>query len=287
MIVKQKDNQKTYAFRGGFGLSVLLCALCLTPPAGQAEDIARGSGDAVASVRLIAVNEKSQGAYVAGIAVAMAPLSHTYWKVPGDAGVPPVFDFAGSTNVASAVVLYPAPSRISEDGLEAFGYKDAVVFPVLVTPDDKDRPSRLEASVAIAVCGKICIPVKREAALDLPAGPSGDDEAALKAALATVPKALPATQRDDLTLASVPGAVKPTWTATWNGIDAIDDIFAEAPEGFAFDTKAGPAKGSWTLVASEVSNHPGSKWVPVTLTLAGPSRSFQTTRTLDVWARTP
>jgi len=238
-------------------------------------------------VRLIAAHEKSQGAYISGIAVTMAPLSHTYWKVPGDAGVPPVFDFAGSTNVASAVVLYPAPSRISEEGLEAFGYSDAVVFPVLVTPEDKDKPSRLEAKVAIAVCGTICIPVSREVALDLPGEPTSEDETTMKAALASVPKALPANQRDDLTLTAVSGAVKPSWTATWNGIDAIDDLFAEAPEGFVFDTKAGPAKGSWTLVASAVSSHPGSKWVPVTLTLAGPSRSFQTVRTLDVWARTP
>ena len=95
-----------------------------------------------ARVRLVAgaPATKSAKAYLAGIELTLADGWKTYWRMPGDAGVPPAFDWSGSTNVASVKVLYPAPHRMHEAGAETVGYKTSVVFPVEVVPKDPAQP---------------------------------------------------------------------------------------------------------------------------------------------------
>jgi DsbC/DsbD-like thiol-disulfide interchange protein len=285
MQVKQIYTQRTYLLRQACLLTLASYALCVNPCAGSAQE--RPSADSAAKVRLIPAKEKPHDSYVAGLSVTMDAHSHTYWRMPGDAGVPPVFDFSSSNNVAKAEVLYPAPSRISEDGLDAFGYAGEVTFPIIVTPADPSKPSTLHADVNLAVCGKICIPVTDAAEIDLPESPAPEDKAALAKALARVPKALPAEDRDDLQVAAITPSPKPSWTLTWFGVTPIDDIFAEAPEGYVFTTKLDPAHKSWTLTASEIAQTKPSKWVPVTLTLAGKDQGFFTVRTLDVSVKAP
>ncbi|WP_158809434.1 protein-disulfide reductase DsbD domain-containing protein [Beijerinckia sp. L45] len=225
----------------------------------------------------------ADGRYRTGVVIAMASGSHTYWKQPGDAGVPPVFAFNDSTNVAKAEVLFPAPARITEDGLDAFGYTDRVVFPVLVTPANPKMPSSLHVDLSYAVCNKICMPGHSTADLALPA--KADVTDVVDAAFAMVPTPLSPREHKDLTVTPVAGAKKPTWTLAWTGKAPISDVFADAPEGYAFDTKAGTRPGTWTLVASQLALVTTSSIVPVTLTLAGRPQSFVATRSLDVAAK--
>src|ERR1700751_1130714 len=71
------------------------------------------------------------GGDLAGFEIALAPGAITYWRDPGDAGLPPTLDFSLSDNVASVETEFPAPKRIKEsDGGEAFGYDSNVVFPL-------------------------------------------------------------------------------------------------------------------------------------------------------------
>ncbi len=76
----------------------------------------------------------------AGIEIKLQPGWKTYWRYPGDSGVPPQFDFAGSENLASAEVLYPAPHSFKDEAGTSIGYKETVVFPVASRP--AIRPSR-------------------------------------------------------------------------------------------------------------------------------------------------
>ena len=134
----------------------------------------------------------------------------------------------------SAVVSFPVPSAHQRGRHRRLGYGDGVVFPVTVTPVDRGKPSVLHADVTYAVCNKICVPGHGEATLTLmPRGaPVGGDD--VTAALAKVPKPVPSAP---LSIARVSGTSDPTWTLSWNGADAPDDIFPDAPEGFYFDTK--------------------------------------------------
>jgi DsbC/DsbD-like thiol-disulfide interchange protein len=129
------------------------------------------------SLRLIAAGgAPPQSFYRAGIEVRLDPGALTYWRMPGGAGVPPVFSFEGSANASDIVVSYPVPLRIDEDGTEAFGYRDRVIFPVRVTPKDATRPVLLVLNVSYAVCSRICLPAKAEARLALLPAPEAGTE---------------------------------------------------------------------------------------------------------------
>ena len=110
-------------------------------------------------VRLVADRAKSaKGQYFAGLEIVMADGWKTYWRMPGDSGVPPAFDWAGSANVASAKVLYPAPMRMPEADGAAIGYKQSVLLPIEVTPQDPSKPIVLKLALEFGVCREICIP---------------------------------------------------------------------------------------------------------------------------------
>lgn len=122
----------------------------------------------------------------AGVDVAMPGGWKTYWRTPGDAGgVPPDFDWKGSDNLASATVLYPAPHRIHDKAGDVVGYKNAVLFPVLVTPKDPSKPVTLQGKVQYGICKDICIPAEADLQLVIP--PDVGTSAELNESLARVP----------------------------------------------------------------------------------------------------
>src|SRR3990170_3613834 len=83
-------------------------------------------------VRLVSgtVDLDGKPTLLAGVQLRMNPGWKTYWKNPGDSGVPPSFDWAGSKNLKHAELLYPAPHRFADANGMAIGYDDEVVFPV-------------------------------------------------------------------------------------------------------------------------------------------------------------
>lgn len=104
---------------------------------------------------------------------------HTYWRVPGDAGLPPRFDWTGSENIANVEILWPAPVRKKELDFQTFAYSGDTGFPLKITLKDKEKPARLALSSNIMMCNEICIPQKLNLALDIPAGEgtvSGDQQ---------------------------------------------------------------------------------------------------------------
>jgi DsbC/DsbD-like thiol-disulfide interchange protein len=153
-----------------------------------ADDVSPWDGDARSSTRLIAgARPSGQGGPLrAGIEIRLSRGWHTYWRYPGDAGVPPRFDFAGSQNVKGVEVLWPAPRRLPEAGLTAIGYDRDVILPLRVTALDPARPVTLQVKLDYAVCEKLCVPAQTKAALALAGGASAQD-ARLAAAEARVP----------------------------------------------------------------------------------------------------
>jgi DsbC/DsbD-like thiol-disulfide interchange protein len=103
----------------------------------------------------------------AGIEIRLKGGWHTYWRYPGDAGVPPRFDFAGSQNVKSVDVKWPAPRPITEHGLTAIGYTGNMIWPLAVVPQDRTRPVTLRLKLDYAVCEKLCVPAEATAELML------------------------------------------------------------------------------------------------------------------------
>lgn len=189
--------------------AALLCAFGILPvAAANAADTSSWSQDSKSAVRLIAGSNTGGDAPLrAGIEVKLQPGWHTYWRYPGDSGVPPRFDFAGSDNVRSAKVRYPAPRLFSDSGGQSIGYSGSVIFPIEVTPRQTGKPVILRLKVDYAVCEKLCVPAEGRAALGLAPGPSAND-AALGAAEAQVPVLLDAAAVD-LRARRVNDAAKP------------------------------------------------------------------------------
>ena len=98
-----------------------------------------------AQARLIAggrVADAPPGTIAAGVEIELADGWKTYWRNPGSSGVPPLFDWSAASNLASAEVRYPAPTRYGDRGGDTIGYKHRLIFPIVVRPADPQRRRR-------------------------------------------------------------------------------------------------------------------------------------------------
>ena len=142
------------------------------------------------TVRLIAGDYRNK-TWTAGVEIILAPGWKTYWRVPGDSGVPAEFEWKNSTNVKTAEVSWPAPKRYQDITGKSIGYKKHVIFPVTVTPENNSRPARLDLQLYYAVCSDICVPAQASLKLDLPVDmPPGMDLPRINKFLALVPQKL-------------------------------------------------------------------------------------------------
>ena len=168
------------------GVATTLLASLLAMGA-RADDASQWQRDGHSAVRLLA-GSRSGAVLLGGIAFQLQPGWHTYWRNPGDSGVPPRFDFSKSDNVEAVTVLWPAPKKFDDGaGGTALGYKQQVVLPLRIVAKNADKPVTLRASISYAVCDKICVPVEANAELAF-ASVASTEDGSLSDALNTVPK---------------------------------------------------------------------------------------------------
>jgi len=171
--------------RAALGVAALYVA-CATSEV-RAEDSSPWQRDAHSAVRLLA-GSRSGTVLLGGIAIQLQPGWKTYWRTPGDSGVPPRFDFSKSDNVEAVTVLWPAPKKFDDGaGGTALGYKQQVVLPLRIVAKNADKPVTLRAHINYAVCDKLCIPVEATAELAF-ASVASTEDGNLSDALNTVPK---------------------------------------------------------------------------------------------------
>jgi DsbC/DsbD-like thiol-disulfide interchange protein len=236
-------------------------------------------GDARSAMRLIAGARPSApgSALRAGIDIRLKPGWHTYWRYPGDAGVPPRFDFAGSQNVKAVEVLWPAPRRLPEAGLDTIGYDRDLILPLRVTPQQEGKPVRLQIKLGYAICEKLCVPAESTAELALAraSSPPTAQDAALTAAEARVPRktalgaaaafAVAAVRRED-------GGARPHILVDVAApAGASVDLFAEGPTAeWALPLPAavdGAPAGMRRFMLELDGAPPGGKYEGATITL--------------------
>jgi DsbC/DsbD-like thiol-disulfide interchange protein len=183
------------------GLIAALTVFSLTLAA-RAEDASPWQREGHSAVRLLA-GSRSGAVLLGGIAFQLQPGWKTYWRTPGDSGVPPRFDFSKSDNVEAVTVLWPAPTRF-DDGASGYsvGYHDHVVLPLRIVAKTVDKPVTLRADINYAVCEKLCIPVEASVELGFNSVASTEDSA-LFAALDTVPKPANVGDPNPLTIRDV------------------------------------------------------------------------------------
>src|SRR3982075_4482529 len=151
----------------------IVVMVALSPVAAQAAEASPWEADAPAGVRLIAA-KRAQAADAplrAGVELTLAPGWKTYWRYPGDSGVPPRFDFSNSQNVKSLKIAWPAPHRFTDDSGATIGYKNGGIFPLLIVPQDPAKPVLLRLKLDYAVCEKLCVPAEGRVELMLDGTP--------------------------------------------------------------------------------------------------------------------
>ncbi|WP_372837619.1 protein-disulfide reductase DsbD domain-containing protein [Phaeovulum sp.] len=84
----------------------------------------------------------------------------TYWRAPGDAGVPPSFDWHGSRNVGEVIVHWPRPQLFENGGMRTAGYASEMILPIEVVPADPTQDVWLAAEVSLGICHDICVPLQ-------------------------------------------------------------------------------------------------------------------------------
>ena len=143
-----------------------------------------------ARIRLVAAEPAPDLAEIrAALIVELKPGWKTYWRDPGDAGVPPQFSVTGGTNVTSARLDFPAPDRFEEGAAKSIGYKHPVSFPLTLALHTPGAPSVIKASAFLGICEEICVPVQLELSLDVPvAVGSTADQGLVQAAFDALPK---------------------------------------------------------------------------------------------------
>src|ERR1044072_4146433 len=163
-----------------------LCVACATSEV-HAEDASPWQRDAHSAVRLLAGSRSGTG-LLGGVAIQLQPGWKTYWRSPGDSGVPPRFDFSKSDNVEAVTIMWPAPLKFDDGaGGHSIGYRDQAGLPLRIVAKAADKPVTLRAEINYAVCEKLCIPVEASDELGFNSVASTED-ANLRAALDTVPK---------------------------------------------------------------------------------------------------
>ncbi|MFK7836387.1 MAG: protein-disulfide reductase DsbD domain-containing protein [Sulfitobacter sp.] len=102
--------------------------------------------------------QQADGSRIAALRIKLAPGWKTYWRTPGDAGIPPQFSWSGSRNLRAASVAWPAPSVFLTAGMRTIGYTGDVVLPIVLAPRKAGAPITVKANLDIGVCSDICVP---------------------------------------------------------------------------------------------------------------------------------
>ncbi len=140
------------------GVTLAACgvAMLLGAPA-RAADASPWVEDSYSAIRLIAgANKSDADSLRAGIEIKMQPGWHTYWRYPGDSGVPPRLVFPARTISPTVKVLYPAPHAFTDEAGTTIGYKDNVDLCRCASSRGKRTSRSRSASRSTTRCARSC-----------------------------------------------------------------------------------------------------------------------------------
>lgn len=267
--------------------SAVFVILSFFPALGQPLPSATSAQGFHSKVRLLSGGKQGEN-WLAGIEITLDPGFKTYWRSPGESGLPPSFDWSRSENVANIEVRWPAPMRYEDAAGIAYVYTHKVVLPTVVSPIAKDKPVKLALFIDYGICKDICIPAHAE--LNLPLSETGLDHAAIENAMSMVPRQQAVGERTDLSILSVqpPSPAGNTLVVTAHAPTGSPPVlFAEGPDNWYFSvSKAVPetsaATTAWVFnLTIEEKPKEAAGPIPLTLTLVAGGKATETQVSLD------
>lgn len=192
--------------------------------------------------------------------VDLLPGWKTYWRDPGDAGVPLQLDISKSTNATLATIEYPSPHRF-DDGVSVWaGYKEPVTFGLKFDRPDIANPLKIDGNVFLGVCDKICVPVQYEFNVEVKDSPTPTMHHELVAmALKDMPKAA--------TSAFGIEAISTDWHTINIEVNVPEsgdgaELFLAAPDGFQFTAPALKSQNNGKLHFEAEFQSMSRKYIP-------------------------
>ncbi|MCO6048556.1 hypothetical protein NGM99_01965 [Mesorhizobium sp. RP14(2022)] len=230
-------------------------------------------------MRLITAGPAADDGSLRGILeIDLKPGWKTYWRDPGEAGVPPSLDVSKSENVGGAEIAFPAPER-HDDGYGPWaGYGASVSLPVTFRIADTAKPWRLQADAFLGICQTICVPVQASFALSSDQRDDAEDKAAVEAAFKALPMAASAAfgivkgeregNRIVFTATLTDGAEKPELFLDGLGQFTFEDFTsAKSPDGWRFAVRVAAEPKDKKTLALPYTLKAGDRAVSGTVTL--------------------
>ncbi len=153
-----------------FASRFILCATALL-----AAPVSAQQSNDILDARILTGWQRADGKHVAALHIDLEDGWKTYWRAPGDAGIPPHFDWNGSRNLAGVAVSWPTPKRMRQGGAHTIGYEDVLTLPLTLTPARRGQPISLTGEITIGVCRDVCVPMTIKLSQDLPRGETKRD----------------------------------------------------------------------------------------------------------------
>lgn len=243
---------------------------------------AAGPADGVAKITLLPGWRTERGTHMAALRIALAPGWKTYWRAPGDAGIPPRFDWTGSQNLSSVRFHWPRPEVHMINGLRSIGYQHELVLPIELTPARAGEPIRVQAQVEVGVCEHICVPL--HARIDTELAPTGQRDPAIAAALAARPSTAREAGVADLAcdIAPIADGLRLTARIEMPPLGPDEIAVFELPDQAIWISEATNLRDGPSLTAaSDVVPPPGAAFLldrsEVIITVLGADRSVELT----------
>jgi len=205
-----------------------------------------------ARIRLVTTGAPDAQGHLKGMLdIQLQPGWKTYWRDPGDAGVPPTIDVSGNPDIERVDIDFPVPQRHDEGDFQWAGYDYPVALPVTFTFKAGSGSSPIDADVFLGVCETICVPVQAQFSVDTASGSNDPlDEAGVAAAFAAIPEA--ARPGFSVALAEMSGT-NATFEASFPGAPATADLFIAGADGYVFATPVRQERDGKTFFTVELT----------------------------------
>lgn len=257
-------------------ICAIIAALLITANGLAAQTLKKPGSLQPAQLRLLSAGQDADtGKYRAVIEIALDPGYKTYWRDPGDSGVPTEFNWDKSEHIANVQTQFPAPVRFFDGTGQAIGYLQTVRFPVEITPSSDGQKPVLRLLASFGVCRELCIPEEAEAEMVL-----SEVEAVAglwKETLAQVPfKAKLGENMEGLELRQARLNASGLSVVLGGEDSKQSDVFIEASEGWQFGQPQHSSHGgSEHFVFPIVASRAGSKAVEIRLTIKGEKSAIE------------
>lgn len=264
---------------------VLLFPLCLAPltVTAQAASSAWATNEG-GRMKLVLLPADAEGSREGVLLIEPKPGWITYWKEPGDVGIPPSITPASGAAFSVARVDFPVPKLLTSGDMQDVGYDHPVALPLVLANAGNDTP--ISISAFVGVCQNICIPFQADLTVD-PAAEIGVDPTEV-ALVENAKRLVPPGPSEDFRVTG--HAIKPDLKSLEVSLrlphkGPATEVFLSGPSGHVYvEGKASAGPDGETLYTVPIGKLPkgytiaGKRWG--ILVVAG-DRAMETTLAFD------